>query len=103
MRGLKSSKRAQNSNRSRETRNQKLKLTKDSNLCFKRFVLFSPLDNQTDQNEPNFDHEHDKSLTYGPFKNLLELLAIWPHQGWPTLFTVHSYVVKFIVKFIVSG
>ena len=65
MRGLKSSKRAQNSNRSRETRNQKLKLTKDSNLCFKRFVLFSPLDNQTDQNQPNFDHDHDKLLTYG--------------------------------------
>ena len=66
MRGLKSSKQARNLNRSRETRNQKLKLIKDSNLCSKRFVLFY-LQTITmilfDQNQPNFDHEHDESLT----------------------------------------
>ena len=56
-----------------------------------------------DQNQPIFDHEHDESLTMiriRQFKNLLQSFAIWPHQGWPTLCIVDSYIVKLIVKLV---
>ena len=56
-----------------------------------------------DRNQPIFDHEHDESLTMiwiRQFKNLLQSFAIWPHQGWPTLFIVDSYIVELIVKLV---